>query len=737
MDGPESAEDVLAEAEATARDLVSKIPDVCPRESKQKIVEQQEAFLGQIQTVRRVERVQKELERGEMSRAGAQGAGADGLSQEVEQQLLDVFSLKDTMDDEGTRLLAAQVGVSESAVRAFFEKQRESVQKLVEDARKEETSKKGEPGLPRLHINTNGAHLDGEDKDNSAQDNCTSPEAPTVDDAAATESVELQQRVVQDREATPPAADAQPGAKDSGVGRRTRRSTRSKSSHNKPAGTKGAARGRTKGRKSEKEVAEDQKMDEVDHRSLNKLRDLQDFTGAVVNNAAAGNLLLLMKLEDNYGNRAAQLDMVKKTTAKPVLERLVSPHLMDVLVKWIKEGEGKRQSTFLKSVVETIGHLPVPAQYRRASGLHAAISRLATKYANDAVKETASQLLKRWQDEKQASLSPRSLGLAPGLQRLASLESKQQGKVRMLVGPEARRPLQRKSSLSKYERPLTSSDILEKQERQKKLAEATGKSGAGGKSPGSTGGGTPTHVGSPFARGTTVFRTDSGQSLPPQTDLDDMPPEAWEALRAHREKKRLESERSASQRPSEMASGGWGQSPSSTQGMEGQTSAQGYGAPPLPVARPAAAVHGDRQAWPPQSVGTHSAEGPKPVHASMAWSRPGPMNSPVMPSHPSGELQAASPGATKLDMVNMGGAKNGEALNCEEPSTSVSGDYGFGGHSQAGRGNGGMAPMPVPEYHRDQRPRLSGSPGWRTPSWQAGGLNDGGAAGPGGQHGRR
>ena len=95
----------------------------------------------------------------------------------------------------------------------------------------------------------------------------------------------------------------------------------------------------------------------------------------MVNNAAAGNLLLLMKLEDNYVNRSAQLEMLKKTVSKPVLERLVSPHLMDVLVKWIKAGESNRQSTFLQSIVETVGHLPIPPQYRRGTGLQAAVNR--------------------------------------------------------------------------------------------------------------------------------------------------------------------------------------------------------------------------------------------------------------------------------------------------------------------------------------------------------------------------
>ena len=141
----------------------------------------------------------------------------------------------------------------------------------------------------------------------------------------------------------------------------------------KETGLKRPTHGLGKTRKGKME--EDQELDEVDHLGLNRLKDLQDSAGAVISNAAAGNLLLLMKFENNYVSRSAQLEMIKKTIAKPILERLVSRHLLDVLIKWIKEGESNLQSTFLLSVVDTIAHLPIPPQYQRASGLQTAVNR--------------------------------------------------------------------------------------------------------------------------------------------------------------------------------------------------------------------------------------------------------------------------------------------------------------------------------------------------------------------------
>ena len=145
----------------------------------------------------------------------------------------------------------------------------------------------------------------------------------------------------------------------------------------------------------------------------------------------------------------------------------------------------------------------------------------------------------------------RATGLAPGIRRLASAESKQLGKVRMLVGPESHRPRQRKPSFTKYERPLTSSDILEKQERHKILTQAGVVLSKSALVRPGTGSQDKSQIG--VAR--SILRTGSMQGLKVQTDLDDMPPEAWEALRAHRERKRLQAENQETRKESFITAG--------------------------------------------------------------------------------------------------------------------------------------------------------------------------------------
>lgn len=100
--------------------------------------------------------------------------------------------------------------------------------------------------------------------------------------------------------------------------------------------------------------------------------------------------------------------------------------------------------------------------------------RLANKYADSDLNRIAGELVNRYQNLRQGlSPSGQSKGPAHGsvLERLQSGEAQQKGKAFFLSGDELRRPSKRVSLVK--QRPLTTDEIVEKQQRHRYLNQAS------------------------------------------------------------------------------------------------------------------------------------------------------------------------------------------------------------------------------------------------------------------------
>lgn len=99
--------------------------------------------------------------------------------------------------------------------------------------------------------------------------------------------------------------------------------------------------------------------------------------------------------------------------------------------------------------------------------------RLANKYHDPELRISAAELVNRFQSLRQG-LSPGGQGrghhLGTVLERLQSGEARQKGKVFFLPGDEMKRPGKKKQSVK--QRPLTTSEIIERQQRMRYLNQA-------------------------------------------------------------------------------------------------------------------------------------------------------------------------------------------------------------------------------------------------------------------------
>ncbi|GMH40822.1 hypothetical protein BSKO_08726 [Bryopsis sp. KO-2023] len=527
------AESTRSEAYVQAEEVAQKMLDIVqaklPDNAVSKIKEQQQLFLSQLSERDRLTKVQEqhagiEAAKPEEFLATKENEDVFSLSDHVESRLREFFSVTDSFNEQEAQVLAEKLGISRGVVLDFFHRNRSQVEEVLESARLKYLTKAKAPSKRNSTTTTTTTEVAPVDPPPVAE--------PIQDDSQMDVDISSDSESDQDSDSPPRKA-----AKLENL---TSAKKRERAATSKVVGAK---RHRQKSGPSEKSgseaetesLPEQQEISPEDSEKLRLLDGLKSASGGLADTTAAGSMLLVMREESSFLVREALLNIILRTEGEMLLERLVGSNIIfcKVMEAWINEGTKKKKTEFLKQIVEVLGRVPFKADHIKSSRLQTLVTRLSNKYNDRELNLSATELVTQFQRLRQG-LPPqgqgKNRGLGTVLERLQSGEAKQKGKVFFLPSDALKRPTKKKPTMK--QRPLTTSEIIEKQQRLRYLTQAGySMSEVAGRSS------EPSDDRQAQQKGTRQPQRSSQAS-----DLDDLPPEALEALRKHREEKKRKQE---------------------------------------------------------------------------------------------------------------------------------------------------------------------------------------------------
>ncbi|KAK9829992.1 hypothetical protein WJX72_009093 [[Myrmecia] bisecta] len=283
--------------------------------------------------------------------------GAARLTPEMEQKLLAIFALQDTLTKDEAWGVAAQVGCQEEQVRTYFTKLRSSVRSFIQRMQRKASGK------------PTGSHA--------------SPAAPGVPAG------------------TPAGAARSPGGS---------RSPAAPKSPKEAAGGGAGEAGGTGPGASEAAIANADADRRMGHDALQRYLATD---GGLAEASLAGPLATMMAHETSIDVRSAILSAILRTVSAETLARLTSyGQLHSTLEQWVCEGEADRQTTFLHLLLQVLAYLPMALPMLSGSNLAKSVGRLQ-KYRSTAVAKAAVELVRQWRMQDQGGPSPDQRTKAP------------------------------------------------------------------------------------------------------------------------------------------------------------------------------------------------------------------------------------------------------------------------------------------------------------------------------------
>eukprot|EP00195_Chlamydomonas_chlamydogama_P008488 CAMPEP_0202915152 /NCGR_PEP_ID=MMETSP1392-20130828/64945_1 /ASSEMBLY_ACC=CAM_ASM_000868 /TAXON_ID=225041 /ORGANISM="Chlamydomonas chlamydogama, Strain SAG 11-48b" /LENGTH=951 /DNA_ID=CAMNT_0049607061 /DNA_START=144 /DNA_END=2998 /DNA_ORIENTATION=- len=189
---------------------------------------------------------------------------------------------------------------------------------------------------------------------------------------------------------------------------------------------------------------------------------------AVAAGDASGLLLIYMHAASSYEVRTAQLQAMAAT--KPtVLHRMISPRLLDLLDAWLKEADADSQVTFIRVLMSTLQHLPIPLPMLIGSQLQKSVAKLL-KSRSERIVSAASSVLLHWKalaDAQSTTSVVQRLGPSGYHHTGVPLTGSQEAAAAAQAAQAAKQPFKQPKAAHFSTRPMSADDIRKAKERER------------------------------------------------------------------------------------------------------------------------------------------------------------------------------------------------------------------------------------------------------------------------------